>query len=219
MINERLNEIYSNYHPDGQIIRGGVMFESKYDLLNRKTMMLMKEVNDPSCSYDWCLPDLLTSIYRRECTYYRMWKNVSRWAICSQTPDITFEEINEEHLYEGLKLFATTNLKKTGGSGQSKYNEIFEHALANSKEWMEEIEALDPGLIVCAGTFDIVKDIKKANESVKVCKSGARYFIENGRIYLDFVHPAYQVSDKLMFAYFKETYRSLLEQDCFQKYK
>ena len=215
MINENLNEIYSKYHPDGQIIPGGVMFGSKYDLLNRKTMMLMKEANDPSGKYDWSLPSLLTSIYRRECTYYRMWKNVSRWAICTQIPDVSFEDTNEEHLYEGLKLFATTNLKKSGGSGQSNLNEIIEQARVNSEEWIQEIDILDPLMVVCAGTFDIVKEIMFINEKVELCKSGARYFMKDGRVYLDFVHPAYQVSDKLMFAYFKETYRSLLEQGCF----
>ena len=54
----------------------------------------------------------------------------------------------ESRLYEGLKLFATTNLKKSGGSGQSNYNEILEHARLNSEEWMKEIETLNPMLVV-----------------------------------------------------------------------
>lgn len=218
MLNEKLHEIYKIHHPDGRVIPGGVMNEGKYLLSKIKMMMLMKEVNDSSDKYNWSLPSLLLSIYERKeggPVYYRMWKNVSRWAICSQLPDITFEEINEEHLYEGLKLFATTNLKKTSGTGKSDYHEISNHARQNKEEWMQEIEILDPTIVVCSGTFDIVKDIMNVNEYVQVCKSGARYFTLNKRLYLDFVHPAYQVSDKLMFAYFKETYRNLLEQDCF----
>ena len=217
IMNLKLHEINLKYHPKGNIISGGVMEGGKYCLINNRTMMLMKEVNDLSEKFDWNLPGLLTSIYKKECTYYRMWKNVSRWAICTQMPEISYEDINHEHLFEGLKLFATTNLKKSGGPGKSDYNDIMEHAQNNKDEWMEEIEILDPTLIICAGTFDIVKVVIAVDDIVKVCKSGARYFIKDNRIYLDFVHPAYQVSDKLMFAFFKETYRSLLEQNCFKK--
>lgn len=215
MLNEKLSELYSQNHADGQVIPGGVMNEEDYLSSNIKMMMLMKEVNDSEQKYNWTLPELLTRIYNRnndKAPFYRTWKNVSRWAICAQTPQISFEEISEANLYEGLKLFATTNLKKSCGTGQSDYNDIFEHARMNRVEWTSEIEILDPELIVCAGTFDIVKEIMGMQDQSRVCKSGAHYFVNCGRIYLDFVHPAYQVSDKLMFAYFKETFRSLLEE-------
>ena len=82
---------------------------------------------------------------------------------------------------------------------------------------MEEVEILDPMIVICAGTFDIVKDIMETDGLIKTCKSGARYYIYKDRIYLDFVHPAYQVSDKLMFAYFKETFRSLISSEEIKK--
>ena len=80
-LNLKLNDVYLKYHPNGKVIPGGIMDDGKYNLSNRKTMMLMKEVNDKSEKYNWSLPDLLASIYKKECTYYRMWKNVSRWSI------------------------------------------------------------------------------------------------------------------------------------------
>ena len=216
-LNLKLNDVYLKYHPNGKVIPGGIMDDGKYNLSNRKTMMLMKEVNDKSEKYNWSLPGLLSSIYKKECTYYRMWKNVSRWSICVENPDVSFEDINESSLYEGLKLFATTNLKKSGGVGESNYNEILEHAISNKDEWMEEVEILDPMIVICAGTFDIVKDIMETDGLIKTCKSGAQYYIYKDRIYLDFVHPAYQVSDKLMFAYFKETFRSLISSEEIKK--
>lgn len=217
MINEALKELYKKHHSDGKVIPGGVFNEEKYLLSKPRIMMLMKEVNDPSEKYDWTLPSLLKAIYTREedCSFYRMWKNVSRWSICVQNPEISYNEINDNYLYEGLKIFATTNLKKSGGKGQSNYGEVYEHAILNKEEWTEEINIMNPELIVCAGTFDIVKDIYEVGNNILVCKSGARYFVLSKRIYLDFVHPAYQVSDKLMFAYFKETFKCLLEQDYF----
>ena len=50
-LNLKLNDVYLKYHPNGKVIPGGIMDDGKYNLSNRKTMMLMKEVNDKSEKY------------------------------------------------------------------------------------------------------------------------------------------------------------------------
>lgn len=215
MIAEKLSELYRKNHPDGKVIGGGVMDEDKYLFSKGRTMMLMKEVNDPNSKYDWDLPFLLRDIYNKQRPFYRMWKNVSRWVLCTQYSDLFYEDIKQNDLHEGLKLIATTNLKKTGGTGQSNYDDILNAAKLGRAEWMEEIHIIAPRMVVCAGTFDIVCKVLEAENQIQYSKSGAAYFNRDHCLFLDFVHPAYQVSDKLMFAYFKETYRSLLERDCF----
>ena len=175
-------------------------------------MMLMKEVNCTS-GPGWSLPSLISTMYhdpKRD--LLRLWKNVSRWAICAQDSDKFFVDISPTELREGLKLFATTNLKKTAGGGQSNDTVIRKEAKAYYEEWMQEIEILDPQLIVCAGTFSIVKDAMNMHEQLQVCSSGAEYFIcSKGRVFLNFVHPTYRISDRLMFAYFKDTLKSFRE--------
>lgn len=140
-----------------------------------------------------------------------MWRNISRWALATEYPAINFQEIeNKNMLYEGLSLVSTTNLKKVGGRGTSDYDDIEREAEKNKDEWIEEINIIQPHLIICGGTYNIVKKVLNVQEDkCFVCGSGAEYFVLQNRIYLDFVHPAYQISDKLMFAFFKETYNFL----------
>lgn len=211
MINEKLREINLIHHPDGQFISGGAMDEASYSESPIKMMMLMKEVNDPDSKYNWSLPSLFQSMFDNKCTFYRMWKNVSRWTLCSRNPDLCFVEISNEELVKGLGLFSTSNLKKTGGSGGSKYDDILTHARKYQEEWIEEVNVLDPHLVVCAGTFDVVCDVLGTYNSIQYLKSGAKYFLFQDRIFLDFVHPAYRISDTVMYAYFKESMKCILE--------
>lgn len=209
---KRLQGLYNYFHPDGQIIQGGMLDEVCFENSKGKVMYLLKEVNDPDCKYDWTLPGLLRSIQNKNQTFYRTWKNVSRWTLATEYSDLNYQEIesNSQLLFDGLSLFATTNLKKVAGIGTSNYEDIEKEAIKNRDEWLEEISIIKPHLIICGGTYNIVKkalDIK--NEDCNICGSGAEYFTHFGTAFLDFVHPAYQVSDKLMFAYFKETYYCL----------
>lgn len=209
---KRLQSLYNHFHPDGQIIQGGMLDEACFENSKGKVMYLLKEVNDPECKYDWTLPGLLSSIQNKNKTFYRTWKNISRWTLTTEHSDLTFRDIENNNylLFDGLSLFATTNLKKIAGTGNSDYEDIEKEAIKNRDEWLEEINIINPHVIICGGTYATVKNVLKIkNEDCNICGSGAEYFTHCGKMFLDFVHPAYQISDKLMFAYFKETYNCL----------
>lgn len=180
-------------------------------------MFLMKEVNDPESKYDWTLSSLLRDMFdppqgSKTRSFYPMWKNVSRWALCVQNPALTFDGVNSQQLLQGLKLVATTNLKKAAGGGTSHPKDILQHARTNQPHWEEEIRALNPDLVVCAGTFGIVASLYADEVQVKTCCSGVQYFVKDDRVFVGVVHPAYFArSQRQMFDDFKTAYNCLLE--------
>ena len=173
-------------------------------------LAILKEVNDTNSNYNWSLPGLLSYIEQDKKTFYRVWKNLCRWALVTENFDLYYQNVDYLKLKEGLKLFAAINLKKEAGSGNSNHDDISCHARNYKAEWLEEINIIDPKIIVCCGTFDIITEILNIN-GISTCDSGARYFLKDNRIFLEFFHPAYQVSDKMLFAYFKETLKAMAD--------
>ncbi|EIM08439.1 hypothetical protein A1A1_00943 [Planococcus antarcticus DSM 14505] len=108
---------------------------------------------------------------------------------------------------DGLLSIATTNIKKTGGAGQSNLKEIKEHARFNKALWMKEIEIMNPDIVICGGTFSIIQEI--LGFDVTEFDSGANIGKYEDRLFIDFNHPMYRISPKLFYAYFKETMQTL----------
>jgi len=208
MINEQIKNLNKKFHKDGNFISGGVLDEDKFNNSKVKMLVILKEVNDPDCNYNWSLPGLLSDIEQDKNPFYRIWKNVCRWALVSENLSLSYQNIDDSKLKEGLRLFAVINLKKEAGSGNSNMDDIFYHVEYYKVEWLQEIDIIDPKIIVCGGTFDIISKILNIDD-IMTCDSGARYFLKNKRVFLEFYHPAYQVSDKMLFAYFKETLKSI----------
>ncbi|ADQ03903.1 hypothetical protein Calow_0304 [Caldicellulosiruptor owensensis OL] len=214
MINEQIKKLNEKFHIDGKFISGGVLDENRFKSSKNKMLVILKEVNDPNSAYNWTLPGLLNDIKQGKIFFdkrFRLWKNVCRWALVTENINLNYQDIDESKLKEALNMFAVINLKKEAGSGSSNYDDIFNHAEKYKNEWLEEIKIINPHLIVCGGTFDIIREVLKIN-NIMTCDSGAKYFLKDERVFLKFPHPAYQVSDKMLFAYFKETINALKKQ-------
>lgn len=210
-INQQLDVLYQQWmKPNQHFVRGGVVDEDMYKSCDVKVLMLLKEVNDPKQIENWSLVELIQKQIHN-LSFYPIWERVGEWSFGLGQGFPHYQQIisgyRPSNIAEGLSNIAVTNLKKSGGTGSSKYEVIKKHALEHKDLWTKEIEIIQPDIVVCGGTFQIVQEI--LGFDYKPCASGANIGQALGTKFLDFYHPMYRISPKLLYAYFKETMVSL----------
>ena len=132
-----------------RICRDGIFDKSEWGKVDKKILFIMKEV------YDWeggDLKDLFTNGPK-----YKMWHTVSRWAagILHNFPE--YEEIDTWSIKkEVIKKIASINLKKTSGGSSSNMSVINAYAHTDKELLLEQIDEIQPNIIVACGTFDSV---------------------------------------------------------------
>ncbi|KGX91278.1 hypothetical protein [Pontibacillus marinus] len=203
-ITSELNVLYERWKNGKHFIPGGVVDENKFQSSSIKVLMLLKEVNDTNGD-EWTLPEHLNNQIHHQ-KFRPIWRNVGMWVYGAQFNFPPYQNA-KKHVGDGIRYVATTNLKKSGGSGSSNMDEIWEHARDNQMLWREEIKIINPDIVVCGGTFSVVKDILGLES--EWTSSGAQIGHALDTIFIDFYHPAYRVSPRLLYPYFKETVQSL----------
>ncbi|MCL6585559.1 MAG: hypothetical protein K6T72_03430 [Anoxybacillus sp.] len=206
-INQELDILYQQWQcPNQQFVKGGVVDEDMYESCEIKVLMLLKEVNDPEQSENWSLVTLIQDQIRK-LKFYPIWERVGEWNFGLVQGFPHYQNIigsfREANISEGLLDIATTNLKKSGGTGESDYEIIRKHAIDSKELWTSEIEIIRPDIVICGGTFPIVQEI--LGFDYKPCASGANIGQALGTKFLDFYYPMYRISPKVLYAYFKET--------------
>jgi len=162
-----------HYHKLGidtsAICRDGVFDKEEWKNVNKKILFIMKEVNK------WKGGDLKTLF--KDGPKYQMWHTISRWAggILNNFPK--YEEIDEWSARKAnIKKIASINLKKTSGEAFSNMSIINAYAHTDKELLLEQIDEIQPEIIVACGTFDSViwlLDLK----------------VNPDRIYLDKINP------------------------------
>ncbi|MEK3720580.1 hypothetical protein [Paenibacillus sp. FSL H8-0034] len=201
-INSKLSDLYHQYiKPDEHFVAGGVVDEADYENANVKVLMLFKEVNDKGQKENWSLVDLIQQQLNDQ-SFLPMWKRVGEWNCGLQVgfPQYSTASYN---MNLGLQWLATTNLKKSGGGGQSNYAVIREHAINNVVLWTSEIEIMKPELVICGGTFEIVKEVLGLHTTVS--PSGKQVGKALSTTFVQFYHPMYRISPNVLYSHFKET--------------
>lgn len=173
-------------------------------------MFLLKEVNDEEQIENWSLVEHIQQQIK-ERNFFRTWTRAGEW-IFGFTQGFPYYQglykgDRQANIAKGLSYIAATNLKKSGGAGSSNYDVIKKHALDEKDLWTKEIEIVKPDVVICGGTFHIVRDI--LGFDCKTCGSGASIGQALGTKFIDLYHPMYRISPKLLYAYFKETMVSL----------
>jgi hypothetical protein len=211
LINQELENLYSKWrNPNVHFVDGGVIDQHMYESSEVKVLMLLKEVNDAEQKENWSLVDLIKAQIEKK-KFLPIWQRVGEWSFGLEQGFPYYEKIyeymGEENIAEGLSSIATTNLKKSGGTGESDYEVIKNHAITNKDLWTREIEIIQPDVVVCGGTFPIVQEILKFD--CQKCRSGGYYGKALNATFIGFCHPQYRVSPKILYSYFKETMQSL----------
>lgn len=241
-INEQIKSLYECYFKYCKIpiAYDGIVNEVVFSVQAHPTLFLLKDAN-PDAREDGNANvqlDLYETANTQKPEQIRIstttWRNVCRWSKLIAEPGSNEADcwnkngdFDIENMRKYLNRIAVVNIKKTFGKGvnenRAEYSiELVDAVTSYYPLVKEEIDLINPQIIVCGGTFDYILPMyfsskKDRNATVHRLSSGARYFIDRNRIYLDFDHPGSRTSPKILFAYFKETinsmYRELLSQD------
>ncbi len=131
------------------ICRDGIFDEEEWENVNKKVLFIMKEVNN------WEGGDLKTLF--KDGPKYQMWHTISRWAggILNDFPE--FEEIDKWPAKKAnIKKIASINLKKISGGPSSDMSVVNAYAYTDKELLLEQIDEIQPQIIVACGTFDSV---------------------------------------------------------------
>lgn len=148
---EKWNKHYQALGIDpNRICRDGILNEVEWRKVdNKKILFVTKEVND------WEGGDLKG--FLRDGPKTPMWHTVSRWAAGILFHFPKYEEIDTwSVMKEALEKVASINLKKTSGGGFSDMSIINAYAYTDRELLLEQIDEIQPNIIIACGTFDSV---------------------------------------------------------------
>lgn len=99
----------------------------------------------------------------------------------------------DENVFRALHKSALINLKKVQGETSSSYYDILEYYKIGKDVIMQQIEDINPTVIICGGTFKFIKeDLKKSGLEPKVSNSEKQWdsYLWKNRILIDAYHPS-----------------------------
>jgi len=134
---------------NGLYAKDGILNQAKFDN-EKRVLFVLKETN----GYSKPLMELLKDGPR-----HQMWHTLSRWAFGILNPDSKFESLTKSDMNEALHKIAVINIKKIPGKAVAKRNELLDAVKRDNKFLLEQIENLNPKIIIACGTFFALKDI------------------------------------------------------------
>lgn len=162
--------------------------------------------------------DTANSTVREDTKYTRlgtMWRVICMWARIVEDEGFGLTDCFDDKGYHVddmrgyLKNIAIVNIKKTAGESSCPTTELEKAVNGYFCLIQQQIECISPSLIVCCGTFEVVRDYLK-NKATDIQDYGD-YFIYNGRGYLKAPHPANRRSYQTNFDEFKKVYYGMKE--------
>jgi hypothetical protein len=202
---EELNELFAEWQMKedyrNNFFSDGIVDEDTWLSTSPQILYIAKEVHEQKYYKDgtlitgWSIAELLQreakkSTWDKNLTY--SWANIIVWTHGITNGYCYFK--SSQHNYkenkENLLKCAVLNLKKSRGSSQADYAAIERAANGDKELILREIGIIDPDIIICCGTFDIIANLlgersKLALETGKQCivwnaPSGAKYtFIQH----------------------------------------
>lgn len=134
---------------EDKIARDGILHPDKFDRENR-ILFILKETN----GYAKPLGELLKNGPR-----HQMWHTLSRWAFGLLNPNTEFHSLTKSQLTEALHKVAVINLKKIPGKSVAKTNEIVAAAKRDREFLRNQIQCINPHLIITCKTFIGLREI------------------------------------------------------------
>jgi hypothetical protein len=225
MISEKLKELYDRYSypdarlvPEGNFAYCGVTNEPLYESSNPKLVCVLREPNNRKKRPKWSIPEFIQRQVNNGYggkRIYHMWKEVGYWSYAIRNGFPEYSAINTVRISaEGLDYIGMTNLKKSGGGGSSKYRDILKYAKSAVSLWKQELEIMNPDIIICYGTFGIVTDLLGL-PTIKMDSNRGYYSVwkrDNGdSILVRFYHPAARFRRGVLYNLLKENLLELRE--------
>ncbi len=165
----------------------GIIDETLWHSAPRKVLYLLKETNN-------FRSDLRILVKENP------WKVIGHWtyALCNvQNGNLpSFSDADNNH-NEFCNMSAILNLKKETGSSSADNDEVRRIAERDKELILEQLEIINPDIVVCGGTFHLIKDILITN-SDPIDKDRRCYRI-NDTFWIDFCHPSARFRHDMMY--------------------
>lgn len=187
----QLNKLFEQWENEipgykGKFQRDGIINEELYNQAERKILFIEKEPNNPnqeSGDYrDWWNEEM----------YYAFTYRIAEWSfgLLKEFPSYDKVWLDENEVHKMLKSIAFMNVKKIGGTGNSKESEMLEHAKKNFEFIHKQIEIIKPEIIITGFSWESLVDSifpkvkwRKSGYDTGICKYG-------DAVVIDFYHPS-----------------------------
>lgn len=193
---KRLFDEWQHHKQDPADFYGdGILDENEWEKVSPKILYVLKEVDETS-DIVYSITNMLAETVKADKWdkgFTPTWANVIRWTHGLTESVTAYHPVMHDFisLKRVLLKCATLNLKKTRGRAAAVADQVGQ-AAGDDKDWiMREIAVIDPDIIICCGTFDIVKwRVFHKDTPEHVLRSGNRCFKGRcvGKDYIFFNH-------------------------------
>jgi hypothetical protein len=185
---EQLNTLFDRWqvlHNENGFKRDGIINEELFS--KPYILFVCKEPNDPDQK-----PGDYRDWWNNEMTY-AFSKRIGDWAYGIINGFPPYQSFSDDQAHQALKSVAFMNVKKVGGGARANHDEILnwierDHALLH-----EEIEIINPSVIICSlGFSHITKKLFNniSDNDWQDAGYGIPYAKLKDRLIIDFYHPS-----------------------------
>ena len=179
-----------------ETIHDGVVDQESYSSAEKKILWILKEPHSDNDLTSWDMRGAISNDLRTVKGIKKGWDKTFT-SIVYVTNGIlknkSWEEIpfinKEPQIIDELKKIAYINVKKTAGSAKTKPSVLKDYYVRSKEILLEQIETIDPDILIFGGTFYLFKDdlgLPELNfyDSCNALKV-------NNKIYVNAFHPQY----------------------------
>jgi len=167
------------------LVCDGIFDEGLWASAPTRVLFILKEAYDSdNPGKGWDLRDLA----RQEGFKGVTLREMSHWARALVEPTQGYPCSDDVVLHNALLSTASINVKKVPGGTYAHDKEIRDHANDYGDLLQEQIEIIDPDVIVCGSTWWAIRHLFQT--STLGDSTDRIHKAENGKVFLDFWHPA-----------------------------
>ena len=219
--NEQLEKLFLEWkskHTFDIFCKDGIVDEKNFGKDIPRVVFLLKDANVENAEESNVCENLLDTANDNG-KFGKMWKVICMWAKIMEDSSIRFLDCCDDNfeiknsIRKYLKKIAVVNVSKEHGKGVNDQDELSAKLSKSLEQYYDytkkELDIIEPDIVICCGTYhQILNQYHKPNRELcdKVLPSGARFFNQDGKIFLEMCHPGSYVSYQTLFAYFKEVY-------------
>ncbi len=194
-------------HRENFFIADGIVDENVWKSGKRKKILLvLKE----AYGEDWGNNTLVTWL-KNDHPQIGPWKRIAKivYGIQNTTSNSIArykEKLSKDEHNSSLEQIAVLNIKKSYGDSRSKNDELKMYAEYDRQEIKKEIELINPDIIVCGNTFQILYETVYQKNPITNASDNWYYYLniidgKEKRLFIDYYHPSFYLCPTLLYYY------------------
>lgn len=201
-VHESLLDRWNQYplHADKTFVRDGPIDWKEWSKVSRRVLFLAKEAYGESQFHEsWDLSRLVREEWKGP--KYKFWWTLGYWAYGIQRlrkghiPVSPFSGELWKDVTESVLATSLVNIKKSGGRSSSNEDDLEQYVAQDSRLICEQVKCLSPHVIVCCGTWTLVRNFLWPNAE----QMSERVYRIDNMLVLDYWHPANRYPDVMCY--------------------